>query len=136
MWWWHHYTNWKLLKTAHIHDRNIPGTVSYWKRTHHYSKAINFYNSYVNKQEVSIFHNGSVAEYREYTLRNLLSLYTEKNTGLTSKYSYLIRSGYSTFIYSVQNINMPWHIVYLQKWNFGWQFSLNQSLVWPIAMLQ
>ena len=33
-----------LLKTAHIHARNIPGTVPYWKITHHEFKAINFKN--------------------------------------------------------------------------------------------
>ena len=57
-----------LLKTAHIHARNIPGTVPYWKSTHHYFKAINFKNYYVKKQEDSIFHIGSLAEYHDYGL--------------------------------------------------------------------
>ena len=66
----------KLLNTSHIHASNIPETVTYWKITCREFKSINFYNSYVKKQEVSIFHTGSLAEYHKYDLRNSLSLYT------------------------------------------------------------
>ena len=55
--------NGNLLKTAHIHARNIPRTVPYWKNTSHEFKAINLYNYYMKKQEVSIFYSGSLAEY-------------------------------------------------------------------------
>ena len=60
--------NEKILKPDHINASNIPGTLSYWKITHNEFKAINFYNSYVKKQEVSIFRTGSLAEYHKYYL--------------------------------------------------------------------
>ena len=59
----------KLLETAHIHYSNIPGTVTYCKSTRNQFKFINFYNSYVKKQEVSIFHTGSLAEDHEGALQ-------------------------------------------------------------------
>ena len=118
-----------LLKTPHIHAINIPGTVPYCKSTHHEFKYINFYNSYVKKHGVSIFRAGSLTEYHKYTLQNLLSLYTEKITGLPRTYSYLIRSYDETFTDAVQDINMSCHIIYLQKLKCGWKFSRNRSLV-------
>ena len=39
-----------LLKTAHIHAKNIHRTVPYWKSTSHEFKTINLYNYYVKKQ--------------------------------------------------------------------------------------
>ena len=111
------------MKTPHIHAINIPGTVPYCKSTHHEFKYINFYNSYVKKHGVSIFHAGSLTEYHKYALQNLLSLYTEKIIGLPRTYSYLIRSYDETFTDAVQDINMSCHITYLQKLKFGWKFS-------------
>jgi len=55
----------------------------------------------VKKQEVSIIPTGSLAEYHEYALQNLLSLYTAKLTGLPSNYSDLVRPD-ATFIDAVQ----------------------------------
>ena len=68
----------KLLETAHIHYSNIPGTVTYCKSTRNQFKFINFYNSYVKKKDY-IFRTGSLYEYHEYAIRNLLSLYTENH---------------------------------------------------------
>ena len=100
-----------LLKTAHIYAISIPGTVPYWKSTHHEFKYINFYNSYVKKHGVSIFRAGSLTEYHKYVLRNLFSLYTEKTTGLPRTYSYLIRWDDATLTDAVQNINISWNII-------------------------
>ena len=92
----------KILKTAHIHAINIPGTATYRKSTCHEFKAINLYDSYMKKQEISIFCMVSLAEYHEYSLRNLLSLYTEQLTGLPRNYSYLIRLDDANFTDALQ----------------------------------
>ena len=56
----------------------------------------------MKKQEISSFRTGSLAEYHEYYLRKNLSLYSEKITGLPSKYSYLIRLDDANFIDALQ----------------------------------
>ena len=40
----------KLLKQAHVHAGNVPGTKPYWKNTRFEFKATNFYNSYIKKK--------------------------------------------------------------------------------------
>ena len=40
----------KLLKQAHIHAGNVPGTASYYKSTRFKFKATKIYNSYINKK--------------------------------------------------------------------------------------
>ena len=76
-----------LFKRAHLHASNVPGTQSYWRATRFEFKAANFYNLYINKREVSLFHTGSLAEFHKLLLRYLLHKYTKKLTGLTDGYS-------------------------------------------------
>ena len=54
---------------------NIPCTPAYWKSTRFEFKATTFFNSYVNKSEIRLFHTGSLAEFHEYHLRLLLYNY-------------------------------------------------------------
>lgn len=61
-----------LLKRAHMHASNVPGTMPYWKRTRYEFKAINFFNSYINNRDIYLFHTGSLEEYNEYPLHHLL----------------------------------------------------------------
>ena len=62
-----------LFKRAHLHASNVPGTQSYWRATRFEFKAANFYNSYINKREVSLFYTDSLAEFHEHPLRYLLN---------------------------------------------------------------
>ena len=39
-----------LMKQAHVHAGNIPGTTSYWKSTRFEFKASNFYISYIKRK--------------------------------------------------------------------------------------
>lgn len=97
-----------LLKRAHMHASNIPGTTPYWRSTRHEFKAINFFNSYINKKEVSLFHTGSLAEYHEYPLRHLLYKYTSALSHVSDEYSESILSDDAAFMDSVQKYK---HIV-------------------------
>ena len=91
-----------LFKQAHLHASNVPGTNSYWRGTRFEFKAANFYNSYINKREISLFHTGSLAEFHEHPLRYLLHNYTAKLNGLPDGYSDAILSNDDTFIDAVQ----------------------------------
>ena len=65
----------KLEKQLHMFSSNIPCTPAYWKSTRFEFKATTFFNSYVNKSEIRLFHTGSLAEFHEYHLRLLLYNY-------------------------------------------------------------
>ena len=67
-----------LLSKLTVHSSNIPCTRKYWQNTRFEYKALTFYNSYINKNEVSMFHTGSLAEFHEYPLRVLLANYVSK----------------------------------------------------------
>ena len=92
----------KLVKKAHMHAANIPGTTPYWKSTRHEFKAANFYNSYIKNKDVSMFHTGSLAEYHEYSLRHLLHKYTAALTNVTQSFSEDILTDDNTFASAVQ----------------------------------
>ncbi|KAL7554626.1 hypothetical protein ACHAWF_018133 [Thalassiosira exigua] len=60
---------------------NVQCTPQYWRNAYHEFKAANFFHSYVKNREISIFHTGSLAEYHEPHLRQLLCKYKRKLTG-------------------------------------------------------
>ncbi len=91
-----------LLKRAHMHASNIPGTMPYWKSTRYEFKAINFFNSYIKKRDISLFHTGSLAEYHEYPLRHLLYKYTTALSHVDEEYSLSILNDDSVFMNAVQ----------------------------------
>ena len=64
-----------LFTRLHQYSSNIVGTDPYWKSTRFSYKATTFFKSYIHKQELSLFHTGSIAEFHEPWLRFLLSKY-------------------------------------------------------------
>ena len=92
----------KLVKKAHMHAANIPGTTPYWKSTRHEFKAVNHYNSYMLKKDVSMFHTGSLAEYHEYSLRHLLHKYTAALSNVPQSLSEAILTDDNAFANAVQ----------------------------------
>jgi hypothetical protein len=91
-----------MMKTARMHASNVPGTTPYWESTRFEMKAINFHNSYILERDISIFHTGSLAEYHEPWLRNLLSRYTAKLDSLPPGYSQEILDNDAVFNKAVQ----------------------------------
>ena len=67
-----------IIKRAHIHSSNIPGLPAYWKSSFFEFKARTFFQSYVNKEDIAVFHTGSHAEFHDPFLRRLLSKYVKK----------------------------------------------------------
>ena len=64
-----------LFTRLHQYSSNIVGTDPYWKSTRFSYKATTFFKSYIHKQELSLFHTGSIAEFHEPWLQSLLSKY-------------------------------------------------------------
>ncbi len=62
-----------IIKRAHIHSSNIPGLPAYWKNSFFEFKARTFYQSYVNKKDIAVFHTGSHAEFHDPLLCRLPS---------------------------------------------------------------
>jgi hypothetical protein len=67
-----------IIKVAHIHSSNIPGMEAYWKSVYFEFKARSFYQSYVNDQDITVFHTGSHAEFHDPYLRLLLAKYVQE----------------------------------------------------------
>lgn len=55
----------KMMKQAHIHSSNIPGTPAYWKSSFYEFQARTFFESYAHGDDISIFHTGSHAEFHD-----------------------------------------------------------------------
>ena len=91
-----------LLKNARMHSSNIPGTTPYWHTTRYEMKAIHFYNSYINDEHLSIFHTGSLAEYHEPALRQMLYNYTRKLDNKTEEEAREILDDDRTFFLAIQ----------------------------------
>ena len=71
----------RIIDKAHIHSSNVQCTQSYWRATYHEFRATSFFHSYINGKETSLFHTGSLAEYHDPFLRELLYKYTMKLSG-------------------------------------------------------
>ena len=69
------------MKTARMFTSNVAGTDPYWHLTRFEMKAIDFYQQYIEDNQLSIFHTGSLAEYHEPALRKLLSKYVRELDG-------------------------------------------------------
>ncbi len=54
-----------IIKHAHIHSSNIPGLPAYWKSSFFEFKTRTFFQSYVNKEDIAVFHTGSNAEFHD-----------------------------------------------------------------------
>ena len=59
----------QVMKIARLFASNVPGTDPYWHSTRFKMKAINFYQRYIEDNQLSVFHTGSLAEYHELALR-------------------------------------------------------------------
>ena len=75
----------QLFDRLNQHSGNVPGTDSYWRAKKQCFQNICFYKSYIDNEELSLFHTGSVAEFHEPWLRILLYQYmqTLKNPGIS-----------------------------------------------------
>ena len=52
----------KIISRDIIHTKKLLGTTPQWRYKKSESKTSSFYSSYINKQEVSLFHTGIRAE--------------------------------------------------------------------------
>ena len=85
-----------------MHVSNVPETDAYWTSSRFEMKAAIFYQSYIEEDEISLFHTGSLDEYHEPHLRSLLYKYTSQIDGLPDGYSESIMEDYYVFINAVQ----------------------------------
>ncbi|KAL7537702.1 hypothetical protein ACHAXR_008006, partial [Thalassiosira sp. AJA248-18] len=92
-----------LLKAAHIHTANVPGTDAYWRARYHEFKATSLYQSEVDDKTAAFFHTASIAEYHDYNLRLLLSKYTKNLTNVPEDLPDRILTDQSAFTAAVQS---------------------------------
>ena len=85
---------------------NVPGTDEYWTSSGFEMKAAVFYRSYIEEDEISLFHTGSLAEYHEPHLRSILSKYTRNIDGLLEGYSESIMEYYDFLSTLFRHTNM------------------------------
>jgi hypothetical protein len=74
------HVNW-LIKKAHIHTASVAGTRKYWQKIYTKYQAITHWHSYIHERELTSFHTGSLAEYHDYFLRQLLCKYKRSLSG-------------------------------------------------------
>ena len=98
----------KVMKTARMFASNVAGTDPYWHSTRFEMKVINFYQQYIDDNQLSIFHTGSLAEHHEPALRKLLSQYVQELDGTLEADSQKILDDDTAFSIAVQTYK---HIV-------------------------
>ena len=69
-------------------------------------KAAIFYKSYIEEDEISLFHTGSLSEYHEPHLCSLISKYAIQLDGLPYGYSELIMEDSDVLSTSFRHTNM------------------------------
>ena len=95
-----------IIKKVHIYVSNVTGTDAYWTSSRFKMKAAIFYRSYIEEDEISLFHTGSLAEYHEPHLRSILSKYTRHIDGLPEGYSESIMEYYDFLSTLFRHTNM------------------------------
>ena len=70
-----------LQRKLFTYASNVPGTKPYWVAKCHEFKSTSFFHSYINQMHPTIFHTGTIAEYHDSWLRNLLSQYVSSING-------------------------------------------------------
>ena len=66
------------------YSANVAGTKPFWNNTKREFHAYTSFKSHIDKEEISLFHTGSLAEFHEYPLRLILDKY--RNTINHPKY--------------------------------------------------
>ncbi|KAL7526201.1 hypothetical protein ACHAXR_003700, partial [Thalassiosira sp. AJA248-18] len=92
-----------LLKAAHMHTANVPGTDAYWRARYHEFKATSLYQSEIDDATAAFFHTASIAKYYDFNLRLLLSKYTKYLTNFPADLPDRILTEQSDFTAAVQS---------------------------------
>ena len=65
----------KLFDMLRHYSANVAGTKPFWNNTKREFHAYTSFKSHIDKEEISLFHTGSLAEFHEYPLRLILDKY-------------------------------------------------------------
>ena len=71
----------RLVNKAYIHTSSVPGTRKYWQKVYTKFEAVTHWHSYIHQRELTGFHTGSLAEYHDFFLRQLLCKYKNSLSG-------------------------------------------------------
>ena len=91
-----------LQRKLFTYASNVPGTKPYWVAKCHEFKSTSFFHSYINQMHPTIFHTGTIAEYHDSWLRNLLSQYVSSINGNSVTDGEKVLSDNSHFTSAVQ----------------------------------
>ena len=89
-----------------MHFSNVTGTDAYWTSSRFEMKADIFYRFYIEEDNISLFHTGSLAEYHEPHMGSLISKYTIQIDGLPDRYSELFMKDYDVLSTPFRHTNM------------------------------